>query len=240
MDETEPVSQAIRAMGTNSLPFLLAHIKHIQSPLLVKLVALLRKQTLVKLPFYGEEAYQSPSILALDALGSQALPLLPELSSVAQDPQTCWWGMISLLAIGTNSIPSLERACQSIDIQVRTNAVLTIAMLGARPTPHRRLPWGWHNAPLNGKRLLGLSRMVTWMDVAGIVTLLEHSDPAVRRASAEALAPYTRPHLYAGIAAWAIPSLTKALKDEEQGFSKAAGETLKLLDPVAAAKAGVK
>jgi len=42
MDKTEPVSKAIRAMGTNSLPFLLAHIKHTEFPLKQKLIAILQ------------------------------------------------------------------------------------------------------------------------------------------------------------------------------------------------------
>ena len=42
MAKTEPVSQAIRAMGTNSLPFLLAHIKHTEFPLKQKLIAILQ------------------------------------------------------------------------------------------------------------------------------------------------------------------------------------------------------
>ena len=237
MAKTEPVSQAIRAMGTNSLPFLLAHIKRPPSPLRVKLFALLGKQRLVKLPFYGEEAYQWPSMLALHALGSQALPLLPELLPVAQDPRSCWGGVMSLLAIGTNSIPTLERACQSTDNIARTYAVLGIAILRTMRPP--AIECVWLKAQLNGKPLLHLSPGGTGDDAGEIVKLLEHSDPAVRRASANYLA-LCHWGLHADVIRSAIPRLTKALNDEDQRVRKAAGDALKSIDPQAAAKAGIK
>lgn len=237
MDKTEPASKAIRAMGTNCLPFLLAHIRHADSHLKQKLVSLIQKQKLVKLPFYGEDPYQSTSVLALRALDSQASPLLPELLPIAQDPKTRWLGMLALLAIGTNSIPTLEKACQSTNIQVRQEAVLMIAMLKVMPPPW--FSWGWHNAPLNGKPLFFLGTAVPEQDVREMVNMLEHSDSAVRRASAEAIGLYTRTP-YTAVARSGIPLLTQALKDGDEGVRRAAGETLKKIDPETAAKAGVK
>src|ERR1051326_4151098 len=58
--DREPTSAAIRGMGTNCLPFLLAHIKHNPSPLATNLVSLISKQHLLKLPFYGTERTARP------------------------------------------------------------------------------------------------------------------------------------------------------------------------------------
>ena len=237
MDKTEPVSKAIRAMGTNCLAFLLAHIKHTESPLKQKLIAILQKQKLVRLPFYGADPYQSTSVLALRALDSQAAPLCPELLPIAQDSSTRWIGMLSLLAIGTNSIPTLERACQSTNVQVRQDAVLMMAMQKVMPPPW--FSWGWSKAPINGKPMFELGLAVPEQDVGEMVNMLEHSDPAVRRASAEAIGLYTRPP-YTAVARSAVPLLIQATKDRDQAVSKAAGETLKKIDPEAAAEAGVK
>ena len=237
MDKTEPVSKAIRAMGTNCLPFLLAHIKHTESPLKLKLIAILQKQKLVRLPFYGADPYQSTSVLALRALDSQAAPLCPGLLPFAQDPSTRWIGMLSLLAIGTSSIPTLERACQCTNIQVRQDAVLMMAMQKVMPPPW--FSWNWSKAPINGKPLFELGLVVPEQDVGEMVNLLEHSDPAVRRASAEVIGLYTRPP-YTAVARSAIPLLIQDLKDRDQAVSKVAGETLKKIDPEVAAKAGVK
>jgi len=236
MDRTETISAAIRAIGTNGLPFLLAHIRHSDSPLIGKLIALLGKQRILKLPFYGADPYRSTSILALSALGPEAAPLCAELLPVAQNPHTSWWGMLSLLAIGTNSIPTLARICQSTNAPVRTEAVLMMSMIASMPRPG--FSWGWQKAPVNGRPLFGLGWAVTGADVNGIAALLEHPDAAVRRASAEALGLYTRPP-YNAEAKAAVPALMQAMRDSDVSVRLAAGTTLKKIDPEAAARAGV-
>ena len=234
MDKTAPISEAIRAMGTNSLPFLLAHIKHLDSPLKVKLCALLGRQRILKLPFYGADPYRSTSILALSALGSQAATLCPELSRVAQNPDTSWWGMLSLLAIGTNSMPYLVAVCQNTNLQTRTHAVLMMSMVANMPRPG--FSWGWMKAPVNGRPLLMLGWAVTGADVRGMAALLDHPDAAVRRAAAEALGRFGPP--YTNELNSAVPALMKAMKDADPEMRVAARETLKKIDPKAAANAG--
>lgn len=237
LEKTEPISEAIRAIGTNSLPYLLANIKHVDSPMKIRFFALIRRQHILKLPFYGADPSRSTSILALHALGSQAAPLYPEVLKVAQDPGTHWWGMMSLLAVGTNTIPTLAKACQSTNAQVRTEAALMIAMMRAMPPPW--FSWGWDKAPLNGRPLFGLGYAVSEEDVREMINMLRDPDPAVRRASADAIGLYTRPP-YTGVAKAAVPSLIEALKDAEPNVKLSAGETLRKIDPEAAVKAGVK
>ena len=237
LEKTEPISDAIRAIGTNSLPFLLANIRHVDPPIKAKFFALAARQHFLRLPFYGTDPYRSTSILALHALGSQAAPLYPELLKVALDPKTHWWGMMSLLAIGTNAIPTLAQACQSTNVQVRTEAVLLISMMRAMPPPW--FSWGWNKAPLNGRPVFGLGYAVSEEDVREMINLLKDSDPAVRRASADAIGHYTRPP-YTGVAKAAVPSLMDALKDAEPGVRLSAGQTLRIIDPEAAMKGGVK
>ncbi len=241
MDKIGPVSEAIRTMGTNSLPFLLTHIKHTDSPLEQIFVELMKKQHWVKLPFYGADPYLSTSILALSALGSNAAPICPELLKVAEEPDSYWRGTIPLLAIGPASIPTLAKVCASTNEQVRMEAVLMIAMLKSTPAPW--FSWGWQKAPLNGRPLFRplfiLGYAVGDDGVRGMIKLLEDPDAAVRRASADALGHYSSP-AYTQVAKSAVKPLLKAQNDADAEVRFAAGKTLKIIDPEAAAKAGVK
>jgi hypothetical protein len=237
LEQTEPISEAIRAIGTNSLPFLLAHLKHVDSPIKEKFLALVGRQHLVKLPFYGADPYRSASILALHALGAQAAPLFPDLMKLTDNPNTCGWGTMSLLAIGTNSIPTLAKLCQSTNPAVRTQAVLMLAMMKVTPPPW--FSWGWNKEPLSGRPLFGLGYAVSEEDVREMVRMLEHPEAAVRRASADAIGLYARPP-YTGVAKSSIPSLVQALNDADPDVRQSAGRTLRRIDPEAATKAGVK
>ena len=53
MTRIEPTDQAIRAMGTNHLPYLLAHIEHTEAPDTYKRQAMAWAGGFVKLPFYA-------------------------------------------------------------------------------------------------------------------------------------------------------------------------------------------
>src|SRR6266446_5539831 len=55
LDKTGTISEAVRAMGTNSLPYLLANIKHVDSPMKARFFALVGRQHILKLPFYGAD-----------------------------------------------------------------------------------------------------------------------------------------------------------------------------------------
>src|SRR5438046_569426 len=67
-DKTGPASEAIRAMGANTLPYLLAHLRRKDSPLKLRLFLLAEKHHLGFLPPPRQTPYRSPSLLALKAL----------------------------------------------------------------------------------------------------------------------------------------------------------------------------
>jgi hypothetical protein len=186
MDKTGPVSDAIRAMGTNSLPFLLAHIKHTESPLKRKFVNVVAKQHWVRLPFFGTDPYQATSILALHALGSNATSLCPELLKASEDTNSYWWATMSLLAIGPTAIPTLAKLCETTNETARTAALIVIARLKTDSPPW--FGWNWERAPINGRPIFGLASAGSLNDVREIIQLLDDPDPAVRHASAEAIA----------------------------------------------------
>ncbi len=233
--DVESASAAIRAIGTNCLPFLLAHIKHNPSALGIKLLQVARKQQLLHLPFYGEDRYRSASIVALRALGPQAAPLCTDLLALTKNPNTSWWANMSLLAIGTNSIPFLENACENTN-RAGAEAVLMIAFMRTMPPPY--FSWG-SNKALNGKPVINLGYAVGAESVREIARMLEHPSPAVRRASAEALSQYTAAP-YTEELKSAVPLLIKACNDTNQAVRISAATTLKSIAPEAAAKTAVK
>jgi len=70
------------------------------------------------------------------------------------------------------------------------------------------------------------------------MALVGDPEPAVRLASADAIALYTNPP-YAEVAKSAILPLTKALNDNNPDVRHSAAAALKKIDPEAAARAGV-
>lgn len=246
MDKTESTSNAIRAMGTNSLPFLLAHIKHTDSALKNRFFYEIANNRLVKFRMYGPDPYRAASILALNALGSNAAPVCPELLKIAgnaDDPRSLWWGTQALLAIGPAAIPTLAKLCNSTNKNVRDDAVLMIATMKAAPSPRfSALVWSWtqHYPEVNVRPTITLRHFVTVEANQELVHLLEDPDPAVRRASAEAISNYYMIPAYNQATKSAIGLLIKSLNDADTQVRLSAGQTLKVIDPAAAAKAGVK
>jgi HEAT repeat protein len=240
MSKIGPASEAIRAMGTNSLPFLLVHIKHTDSALKNKLFNIIAQQHWIKHRFYGPDPYRSASVLALSALGSNAAPLCPELAKMAEEPGiNSWWGSMSLLAIGPASVPTLAKVCQNTNQFIRVEAVSMIATLKAMSAPW--FSWGWfpQSPPANVRPTFGLSSVFTLEEDRELVTLLGDPDAAVRRASAEAIGAYSNPP-YDQVAKLAVGPLVNALKDADPDVRLSAGRALKAIDPIAAAKEGVK
>jgi HEAT repeat protein len=238
MTKTAPASEAIRAMGTNCLPLLLEHIRHQGSKLEYKLFNILVNQHWIKHQFYGPDPYRGASVLALNALGSNAAAILPALSDMAQSPDgpTSWYGSMSLLAVGPTAIPTLTKICQSTNQLVRDQAVTMIATLKAMPTPW--ISWTW-NAPfptLNARPGFYVSFSGSNETYRELIRLLGKGDSAIRRASAEAMLDY----LQTPLANEAIAPLVKALNDPDPAVRLAAAEAIKKIAPETAAKEGEK
>ena len=240
LETTASIAEGIRAMGTNSLPVLLAHIGDPDSLRKVKLVARLRKLSFLRLPFYGAKRLRGPSFLALRALGPNAAPAFPRLLAMAENPTTRHSAMVAFAAIGTNSIPTLASACRSTNRAVRVDAAWTIATLRAVPDP--RFAWGWNPDPINGRRLIlveGRGRDDALL--AETLRMLKDPNPDIRRASAEDIQSYSW-SFHAAALKSATPLLDAAAKDTDQSVRKAAQETLEFIksraaqDPSAATK----
>lgn len=234
-------SKAIRAMGTASLPFLLAHVRaHTHFEAILN--SLLSKQRLIKFRLHHEDPYANPSILALGTLGPIACPVLPELQKQAERSVAFFdVPFLAMVAIGTNALPTLESLCKSDDPGVRGSAAECIALLEERRNPTIVVSHpSAYSEPPGTRRILqlgfkGLSR------ASHLVDLLQNTNMAVRRASADAFAE--RGLLPMGRTldkSVAIPALLAAINDPDPQARQSAAAALKAIDPIAAAKAGVK
>jgi hypothetical protein len=237
MEHIGPFSEAVRAMGTNCLPFLVARIGHEDSALKKALLRLVQKQHWLKLSLYSGDRYSGPAMLALHELGSNAIPALPELQKIAGRTNTEWQGVMALLAIGTNAIPALEAVCQSANSRARTDAVLMLAFLKAEGPPY--YSWGWNPDLMNKRPVFGLGYGVSDRDLRAIIGFLEHPSPAVRRAAAEALLRYLAP-VYTSVFKSAVQPLLKTLNDPDPYVRQAAAQAIKAIDPQATTAAGMK
>jgi len=243
LNKTGPASNAIRAMGTNALPFLLAHIEHEEPALKIHLAKLAQKQSLIKLGFLEPDPLRCPSVWALKELGAEASPLIPDLIKLLEDDAgstrsaRSWWGGMGLWAIGAESRPALERACGSSNERVRATAASLLAWVSVRVDAWS---WGWGKSPVSVRPRFRLGSVwVTEEVLEALRRGLQNKDAAIRHASADAL-KQLRSLGNNDQAALVVVALRDALKDEEPAVREAAANALKKIYPQAATEAGLK
>ncbi len=233
LENIAPALTAIRAMGTNALPFLLRHIEHEDPPLKSWLAKLARKRGSFRLQMLEPNPLRSPSLLAVRELGADAKPLIPDLVGLLESDARAWHAEFALWAIGPEATSAIEKTCQSTNEHVRATAGLLLARYRVgRPIDG----WScyWNRSPVSGRMLCGLLSNFPEQIVVALSRNLKHREAAVRRASAEAL-------IRLGKAAKpAMSALMVALNDQDRDVGHAAAEALKAVDPEAAANAGVK
>ena len=182
--DLEPVSKAVRAMGTNSLPFLLKHILHRDSVIAENLYHLAAKQHVFKPPVHHDYPYYAPSVMSLMALGPDARSILPELSKAAVASSE--HALFAMLVFGTNAIPALEFVCLSPNPETRSQAAMYIAALKSAGV-QALLRWDWSQDP-GGGPLLNIHDKRPLDYGVELVNLLQSQNAAVRLASADAIA----------------------------------------------------
>ncbi len=76
---------AIREIGTNALPALLAMVGKKDLPLKTRLLTLIRKQSVIRLRLYNDDYYHARSSYGFAALGPAAKPAVPALIELLRD-----------------------------------------------------------------------------------------------------------------------------------------------------------
>lgn len=106
---------AIREIGTNALPTFLAMVGKKDSPLKRQLLALARKQSVVRLRLYSDDYYHARSSYGFAALGSIAQSAVPALIELLRDknPRVRACAAHSLGLIGRKRKRPFPRCCRS-------------------------------------------------------------------------------------------------------------------------------
>jgi hypothetical protein len=116
--------EAIRQMGTNTLPFLLRMIDAKDSRLKLKMMEIAGKQSVVKFHNTKAEERQSMALAAFRVLGPFAKSAIPELGKMlVEEPLRV---APALSAIGPESIGTLTNALASTNGEVRIAVVIVL------------------------------------------------------------------------------------------------------------------
>lgn len=206
--------EAITMIGTNGLPLLLKWMSCRDSVLKRKLIALFRKQSLIKVFSYTDEERHIIARAGFGALGSKAAPAVPTL--------------IALL--NTND-----------DWDVQAEVVMAIGRIGpaaqdAVPAIIKCLQGPNHYAALFAPATLAMIHKQPELVIPALVQHLEaykHKPLHVRR-TIEAIGAFGEQ------ATAAVPALLTILKEQDDTTRSWVTNALNKIDPKAAAKARVK
>jgi HEAT repeat protein len=209
---------AIRRIGTNAIPIYLRFMTIRQSPIKMKMIALVPKQWQIRLHVPNALDYQNElhryrvlGAFGIAALGPDAKPVVPILMGLlnAQDPDTrdnAVFALRSLGPVAVDALPGLIKCLKDPDSSIRWNAMLSLGEI--HQEPERVIPILIENL---GAPDQGLRRGALW---------------SLRR--------------FGGAAKSAVPNLLKLFDDPDAGVRSEATNLVKAIDLEAAAKAGVK
>lgn len=114
---------ALRALGTNALPALLARTAAEDSLLVSNAARLLRKQSVLSIPVPSAANDYREARLGLEALGTNANAAIPALLKMLEDPRTANRASGLLCNLNNEVIPALIIATTNADVQVRRRSI---------------------------------------------------------------------------------------------------------------------
>ncbi|MDB6067957.1 MAG: repeat protein [Pedosphaera sp.] len=203
--DPQAAGEAVRHIGTNSVPTLLRLLQKKDSSLKVKSVKMARKQQIIVIRFVPARMHMQDALSAFRSLGPQAsnaVPALVVLLDQNHTPETRAAAAEALGLIGPAAqpaIPSLLRETNNPNSQIRANALWALASIHAGPDCTVRL----------------------------LTSALSDCDPGVRIVAAESLG------YFQADAKPAVPALTKLLNDKNAVLREVAIRSLKQIDPEA-------
>ncbi len=219
--DSEQSAQAIREIGTDALPYLMAGLKARGSMLKLNLAGFLRDQDRIKFRVRMVEEQRDRALKGFFVLGAEAKPALPELSRLLDEERNLALNaMIALVNVGKDSMPVLADACGHTNPTIRVQAAVTLSQLASGRALYTSSRFRPDRLDSVMEFVLGCGEK----DIPGLITQLSHPRAVVRRATAEAL------ECFYGVAESAIPELTRLLKDPDGGVGKAAVNALKAIN----------
>jgi hypothetical protein len=207
---------AIRQIGTNAIPLYLSIITTRESPLKLKLLALVPKRWLVRFHLRGVYELRFLGSYGLIALGAEAKPAVPVLIALLndKDPEVRYTAVFTLRSLGPvarDALPALIKCLQDPDFTVRSDAIFGLGELHQDPDRVIPILVEFLDKPQNPQQSVTLRHNALWS--------LRQFGPQAKSA---------------------VPSLLRLLNDEHEILRWEATNGLRVIDPEAAAKVGVK
>jgi HEAT repeat protein len=191
----------------------------------------------IRMPFYGEDHYRAPALLALKALGPAATPISPGLKELLNSPKSMDTAAMAFSMIGPAVFPALEEACRTTNVTVRVEAAILIARM--KTPPGIAYGYSYHKSPINGRPVLNVGWAVVFnteeQTLQRVAAELQNPDPAIRLANLDALRTVAGPPSKS-----ASSILVRLLVDGNANVVKAAQEALKQADAQDAGGPGLK
>lgn len=103
-EKLQPSRRAVAAMGTNALPFLIARLNRLESPIHRKLRLFLKNQKIITYQLDAPQVGYIRAIRALANLGPLAEPAVPALTNHFSDPLLAPHASYALIAIGEAAV----------------------------------------------------------------------------------------------------------------------------------------
>lgn len=227
---------AIREIGAKAIPILLAKLQATDSPWKHKLYKWFKKQDFVPVEFTWEHEEQQQAIYGFTVLGSNAVAALPALEIMFTNPATAWIAGQAMGEIGGAALPALRQGF--------TNSVREIRQAALAGTFRPNLA----RATLEDVRPL-LNDSDRLVATVAIRQLMFHSTrEEATRLAIEVLGDNSARwrgivlNLFNQVSIHTnqvVPVLVRLLEDPDLRLRRVVTNTLKQLDPVAAAAAGI-
>ncbi len=210
----QQTDEAVRQIGTNAIPLLLRMLREQDSPLKLKLLALARRQHVVKINYVEASRRNIQAELTFEQLGPTAAGAVPELIKICE---------IELdQPPGQNSIfreRILIEALGSIGPRARTAVPLIVKALE------------FDSYPVHPIAALGEIHAKPEIAVPALMKCLKKSvDSSLRLEAAVELGRFGKD------AKPAVPMLIELWKETDPALKTAAADALKQIDPETAAK----
>ena len=240
--------EAIRAMGTNCLPILMSEFLAQDSPLLEKLVRLAGRQHWVKVSHTERATRRARAVGGFKALGQRAAPAISSLIQMldlgdgGRHGLHNWDVAGALIAIGSSAAKQVSQLLTNSNTLARYWAMNILAEFHADDA---------REAIPRLMLCIKTDKELSFRNQASLcLEQIAHGDPdiLVPIYITRLKDPNRYPRLNAACslgklgecAIASVPALVSALNDPNARVRLEAGSALKLIDPEAAAKAGVK
>jgi len=234
---------ALRAIGTNAVPYLLKLLKHREPRLLRELrgfsektKTFLRMESELELPWVAVVERDMQLNAAFAALGPSARPAFPMLTNLLLRPETTTVSASALARFGPEAFGPLSRALESPQAEVRAAAA---GVLGSMSGDLSKIIPALQKALTDSDKFVRINAVIALGQIAesepeavldDLIRGLRDSSPSVKVFAADCLARL------GGGARPAIPELVNMAEGLDRLASGKAVSALRQIDPETAAK----